>query len=228
MSSFQQHRRAGIDEPRRRRAGHRGSADRDRRGTLRRDPGGLLLQLLHEPREALRVRDGRLLARVPEYLGEELHVIRAFDGPHGHESADCDDRTRLQCQRCSGRQTPVGRLARGEARVSTSLAEINVVPLVDVMLVLLIIFMVTAPMMQQGLQVNLPQARRATPVTAQPIYVTVPADFGRRAHRAARQGRRADRFSAASACGRRCLARDGQVGLHPRRRRRRRCRTLPR
>ena len=53
------------------------------------------------------------------------------------------------------------------------------VPLVDVMLVLLIIFMVTAPMMQQGLQVNLPQARKATPVTATPIYVTVPADFGR-------------------------------------------------
>ncbi len=52
-------------------------------------------------------------------------------------------------------------------------------PLVDVMLVLLIIFMVTAPMMQQGLEVNLPQARRASPVTAQPIYVTVPADFGK-------------------------------------------------
>ena len=64
--------------------------------------------------------------------------------------------------------------------MSTTLAEINVVPLVDVMLVLLIIFMVTAPMMQQGLQVNLPQARRATPVTAQPVYVTVPADFSRR------------------------------------------------
>ena len=63
--------------------------------------------------------------------------------------------------------------------MTTTLAEINVVPLVDVMLVLLIIFMVTAPMMQQGIQVNLPQARRAKPVTAQPIYVTVPADFGR-------------------------------------------------
>jgi biopolymer transport protein ExbD len=63
--------------------------------------------------------------------------------------------------------------------VATTLAEINVVPLVDVMLVLLIIFMVTAPMMQQGLQVNLPQAKRATPVTAEPVYVTVPADFGR-------------------------------------------------
>ncbi len=63
--------------------------------------------------------------------------------------------------------------------MTTTLAEINVVPLVDVMLVLLIIFMVTAPMMQQGLQVNLPKARRATPVTAEPVYVTVPADFTR-------------------------------------------------
>ena len=68
------------------------------------------------------------------------------------------------------------RRARGR-RVSSSLSEINVVPLVDVMLVLLIIFMVTAPMMQQGLSVNLPQARRADPITAQPIYVTIPANF---------------------------------------------------
>jgi biopolymer transport protein TolR len=68
---------------------------------------------------------------------------------------------------------------RGRGRyVGTSLAEINVVPLVDVMLVLLIIFMVTAPMMQQGLSVNLPQSRRANPVTSQPIYVTIPANFG--------------------------------------------------
>lgn len=71
-----------------------------------------------------------------------------------------------------------GRRGRG-ARVSTALSEINVVPLVDVMLVLLIIFMVTAPMMQQGLAVNLPQARRADPVKAQPIYVTIPANFAR-------------------------------------------------
>jgi biopolymer transport protein TolR len=68
---------------------------------------------------------------------------------------------------------------RSGSRVVTTLAEINVVPLVDVMLVLLVIFMVTAPMMQQGLAVNLPQARRADPVTAQPIYVTVPLTFRR-------------------------------------------------
>ena len=39
----------------------------------------------------------------------------------------------------------------------TTLSEINVTPLVDVMLVLLVIFMVTAPMLQQGIDVNLPQ-----------------------------------------------------------------------
>jgi biopolymer transport protein TolR len=73
-----------------------------------------------------------------------------------------------------------GRGKRGRsARVSTSLAEINVVPLVDVMLVLLIIFMVAAPMMTQGMPVNLPQAKRATPVTAQQVYVTVPATFAK-------------------------------------------------
>jgi biopolymer transport protein TolR len=72
-----------------------------------------------------------------------------------------------------------GRRARG-ARVTTTLAEINVVPLVDVMLVLLVIFMVTAPMMQQGMNVNLPQARRADPLNAQPLYLTIPADFPER------------------------------------------------
>jgi biopolymer transport protein TolR len=70
---------------------------------------------------------------------------------------------------------------RRRPRVTTALSEINVVPLVDVMLVLLIIFMVAAPMMQQGLAVNLPQQRRApaTPPQRDPIYVTVPLAFAR-------------------------------------------------
>lgn len=47
------------------------------------------------------------------------------------------------------------------------------------MLVLLVIFMVTAPMMQQGFEVNLPQSRQSKPISAEPIYVTVPSTFRR-------------------------------------------------
>jgi biopolymer transport protein TolR len=72
-----------------------------------------------------------------------------------------------------------GRGRRGRSvRVTTALAEINVVPLVDVMLVLLIIFMVAAPMMTQGMAVNLPKAQRSTNPPTQNLYVTIPADFG--------------------------------------------------
>src|SRR4029450_10990606 len=69
-----------------------------------------------------------------------------------------------------------GRTGRGR-RVASSLSEINVVPMVDVMLVLLIIFMVTAPMIQRGIDVNLPVARRATTIEGERLFVTVPATY---------------------------------------------------
>ncbi len=57
------------------------------------------------------------------------------------------------------------------------LAEINVTPLVDVMLVLLIIFMVTAPMLATGIKVNLPAARTAEPLAAKdPVVVAIARD----------------------------------------------------
>ena len=75
----------------------------------------------------------------------------------------------------AGGDSTAGR-GRGR-RVSTSLAEINVVPLVDVMLVLLIIFMVTAPMIQRGIDVKLPVSRRASAVEGERVFLTVPATF---------------------------------------------------
>ena len=58
------------------------------------------------------------------------------------------------------------------------ISEVNVTPFVDVMLVLLIIFMVTAPMMTQGLQVDLPQTRAVSvlPKEDESIVLTVKSD----------------------------------------------------
>jgi biopolymer transport protein TolR len=62
-------------------------------------------------------------------------------------------------------------------RQTHTISTINVTPFVDVMLVLLVIFMVTAPIIQQGVQVNLPQAK-AKPVEGetQPLVVAITRD----------------------------------------------------
>jgi biopolymer transport protein TolR len=57
---------------------------------------------------------------------------------------------------------------------SKPMAEINVTPLVDVMLVLLIIFMVTAPMLSMGIDVNLPQVKsKSVDVTEEKLVLTI-------------------------------------------------------
>lgn len=67
---------------------------------------------------------------------------------------------------------------RKRRRSRRALSEINVVPYIDVMLVLLIIFMVTTPLLSQGVKVDLPHAS-AQPLSAQdttPLIVTVDAE----------------------------------------------------
>jgi biopolymer transport protein TolR len=55
----------------------------------------------------------------------------------------------------------------------TSLSEINVTPLVDVVLVLLVIFMLTAPILQSGIEVNLPKTRTVKVVRNEKVVVTI-------------------------------------------------------
>ena len=73
---------------------------------------------------------------------------------------------------------PTGSSSRGRTRrVATTLAEINVIPLVDVMLVLLIIFMVTAPMLQRGVELKLPQLKKSEEISSERLFVDVPLSF---------------------------------------------------
>jgi biopolymer transport protein TolR len=62
------------------------------------------------------------------------------------------------------------------SRVAGSLAEINIIPLVDVVLVLLLIFMLTAPMMYRGIDVNLPRAATKPTAVEERMVLTVTKD----------------------------------------------------
>jgi biopolymer transport protein ExbD/biopolymer transport protein TolR len=61
-------------------------------------------------------------------------------------------------------------------RTQTALADINITPLVDVVLVLLIIFMVTAPVLQSGIEVNVPKTRTVKEITEERIVITINKD----------------------------------------------------
>ncbi len=61
-------------------------------------------------------------------------------------------------------------------RTQSALADINITPLVDVVLVLLIIFMVTAPILQSGIEVNVPKTRTVKEITEERLVITINKD----------------------------------------------------
>ena len=58
-------------------------------------------------------------------------------------------------------------------RTQTSMSDINITPLVDVVLVLLIIFMVTAPVLQSGIEVNVPKTRSVKEITEERMVISI-------------------------------------------------------
>jgi biopolymer transport protein ExbD/biopolymer transport protein TolR len=60
-----------------------------------------------------------------------------------------------------------------DRRAGTSLSEINIVPFVDVVLVLLIIFMITAPILQSGIEVDLPKTRTVKEISEERLVITI-------------------------------------------------------
>lgn len=64
----------------------------------------------------------------------------------------------------------------GQSRTQTALADINITPLVDVVLVLLLIFMLTAPVLQSGISVQVPQTHTVNQITQPRTVVTIDKD----------------------------------------------------
>ena len=147
--------------------GHRGSAARHRDRPLRRDPGAHRLQQVPGRRGQGAGAAGKLRRRVllhplaadrPSSVGRE-GVLRRREPEHGaYRSA-------------AGRKSGRGR--RGVPRYG-AMADINMTPFIDVMLVLLIIFMVAAPLLTTGVSVDLPQTSAgALNVERKPIAVSL-------------------------------------------------------
>ena len=143
----------GLHQPEGRRARHLRSADCHRGRPLRRHPGGDLLQLLRPPDPRTGRAHGRLLARVPQSRGAQLRrrVAMAIS-------------------------TNGGGYRSRQARRRSAIAEINVTPFVDVVLVLLIIFMLTAHVMEFGIEVDVPKVRAVKETAQEMPVVTITKD----------------------------------------------------
>ena len=67
-------------------------------------------------------------------------------------------------------------LTTREGRTQTTLAEINMIPFIDIVLVLLIIFMVTAPVIQSGIEVNVPKTQVVRDIAEEKLVVAIDKD----------------------------------------------------
>ena len=64
-------------------------------------------------------------------------------------------------------------MAQLSRQTGTSLADINIVPFVDVVLVLLVIFMITAPILQSGIEVELPKTKTVKEITEERVVISI-------------------------------------------------------
>jgi biopolymer transport protein ExbD len=145
----------------RRGAGHQRGADHHGGGPVCGHSGGGGLQPVHRADQGLRRRDDDFCRELLNSLDEI--PVRATP-PRSSSPANPPGRH-------SGRWTVAFTSSRGQTR--TSLAEINITPLVDVVLVLLIIFMITAPVLQSGIEVAVPKTRTVKEITEQRLVVTI-------------------------------------------------------
>ena len=132
-----------------------GSADHDGCWTFCRHSRRHRLQPVHAAHSRVRRAHGRLQPGAAQRSGASA--------------------SRSHAPTCSG-GAAVMAFTNAQGRTQSSLADINVTPLVDVVLVLLIIFMVTAPVLQSGIEVNVPHTKTVKEITEERLVITIDRD----------------------------------------------------
>ena len=123
-----------------------------------------LLNSLEEMPQRTQAQAPRVPAEMPREAERSLYKYSEVSGSSGV----------AELARLRKRFTVAFSTLNGQTR--SSLAEINITPLVDVVLVLLVIFMITEPVLQSGIEVNVPKTRTVKQITEQRMVVTIDRD----------------------------------------------------
>ena len=198
-----QHRHVGLRQPRPGRRSRGRGADHDRAGSGGRDPGGAGLQLL-QPRHGAR-------------CSPKSTALRMTCSPSCRPACATTPASTATKHASTLRPRPGahdGLRRTHERRGDGDNAEINMIPLIDVMLVLLVIFIITAPLMTHAVKVDLPRGRRSQPNEVKPETINLSIKADGTVYWNAEAGR-CSRLAGAHG---RCRAADAAAGNpHPRR-----------
>ncbi len=129
--------------------------------------------------EALITTAAGLFAAIPAVIAYNIFTqnIREFGSRMDDFSLELDQRSGARagrrCPRARERGAALMAFTNPQGRTQSSLSDINVTPLVDVVLVLLIIFMVTAPVLQSGIEVAIPHTKTVKEITEERLVITI-------------------------------------------------------
>ena len=128
--------------------------------------------------EALITTAAGLAAAIPAVIAYNLIIgsireMAARNDDFALEMLNLVERQQRQYSHAPGRGSSLMAFTSANGRTQTALADINVTPLVDVVLVLLIIFMVTAPVLQSGIEVNVPHTRTVKEITEERLVISI-------------------------------------------------------
>ena len=133
--------------------------------------------------EALITTAAGLAAAIPaviayNLIGSSIREFAARSDDFALEVLNAVEHSQAQAQARTGSSGDEALMAftTSNGRTQTALADINITPLVDVVLVLLIIFMVTAPVLQSGIDVSVPKTRTVKEITEERMVITINKD----------------------------------------------------